>query len=451
MGHIVLAAPPIARFHLLERYARECTARGHRVTALCLDPVSFTFWSAQGMSARAVRQARPGRTSAPLEEIASADCLLSGSQPAGKPLRKAVARLERLLPELTRFFESEQVDLVLFHQDRSSAHRLVHFVATQHGARTLWTGDGLLPATMQFDGEGLDGESRTCRRSAWDFRNLDIDDDLLTSTLASVVAQNKPTPLSRRMLQAPPLNARLRDALGALGGRHSFGFFGALDAWHRAAPPIARPAMTTPRLPSRPYLAVLLQRGDEDRIRLDSTGAPTPAELLRAASRSARSIEPTMPVVAVLPAAGLPARTVSALADMDGVFVEDHEATVDACLTAAAVISVNSAAGAVGLLAGTPTLHLGSSIYGISGIATRFSLEQPGRSVRAALDEQQPELVRRFLTWMLNYGHLWCSSEQPDHNGLSGLILESERRLPLRSPFGMDLSYRSGPAWPLTT
>ena len=42
MSHVVFAAPSIRRYHLLERFARELTARGHRVTVLCADPVDPT-------------------------------------------------------------------------------------------------------------------------------------------------------------------------------------------------------------------------------------------------------------------------------------------------------------------------------------------------------------------------------------------------------------------------
>ena len=78
MSHVVFAAPSIRRYHLLERFARELTARGHRVTVLCVDPVDFTFWSTQGLATTRVRAEAPGTTRAPLTELAENDCQLAG-------------------------------------------------------------------------------------------------------------------------------------------------------------------------------------------------------------------------------------------------------------------------------------------------------------------------------------------------------------------------------------
>ena len=124
------------------------------------------------------------------------------------------------------------------------------------------------------------------------------------------------------------------------------------------------------------------------------------------------------------------------------------------CLTAAAVVTINAPTAAVALLANTPVLHLGTTPYGLPGIALRTQLDSLSQSLAAALNadarSQQQQLQRRFLTWMLSHGHVWCSPGQPDHNGLNGLILETERRLAERGPFATSLQYRTGPAWPLT-
>ena len=47
MGHIVIAAPSISRFHLHERLRRDLLRRGHRLTVLCAERCRFTFWREQ--------------------------------------------------------------------------------------------------------------------------------------------------------------------------------------------------------------------------------------------------------------------------------------------------------------------------------------------------------------------------------------------------------------------
>ena len=43
---------------------------------------------------------------------------------------------------------------------------------------------------------------------------------------------------------------------------------------------------------------------------------------------------------------------------------------------------------------------------------------------------------------------MWCDPDQPDHNGLGGLISGMEARL-RAGPMAAGLRYRAGPAWPL--
>ena len=52
-------------------------------------------------------------------------------------------------------------------RDRSTAGHLdlvIQFGAREVGCRVLHTGEGLLPHTMQWNGEGMDGDASTCRR-----------------------------------------------------------------------------------------------------------------------------------------------------------------------------------------------------------------------------------------------------------------------------------------------
>lgn len=451
MGHVVLAAPGIEHFHLVERLVRELAARRHGVTLLCLEPVDHTFWTCQGLPAALVLRSRPMAMRAPLCELAAADCLLQRHRPTGRPLQAAVRRLGAWLPGVVRFFETARPDLLLLHQERTAAQRLLHFVAREHGVRTVWTGRGLLPHTMQIDEEGLDGDSRTARRSAWDFRRLDSDDAFLSAALAAVVGRTLPPSLARRMLRVPPLFARLRDAVRSLATGHRYGFLAAIDAWHRGAAPPAPTAPGEANLPGRPFVAVLLQRDDDERLLLDAAAPPDPAMLTRAVRAAVRRIDPQMPVVAVLPPGGLRSRELTALYPLHDLMLERAAAAIDACLCASAVVTVNCARAATALLAHTPVVHLGRAIYGVPGIATRARLDALPQALDQALGEQQPELQKRFLTWVLRHGHLWCSTEHPDHNGLSGLVAEIERRMAIRGPYGRRLHYRPGPAWPLAS
>src|SRR5262245_52142236 len=139
MGHIVFAAPGIDRFHLLERLARELQSRGHRLTVLCTDPVAFTFWSTQGLSAALAAPSPPQPLHAPLRELAEVDGRRCDARRRSRALARTERRLARLLPSLLRWFDSEAPDLVLLHQTRTSAHALVHYLARECGSRVLWT------------------------------------------------------------------------------------------------------------------------------------------------------------------------------------------------------------------------------------------------------------------------------------------------------------------------
>jgi hypothetical protein len=448
MGHVVFADPGIRRFHLHERLARELRSRGHRVSVLCVDPVAATFWSCQDLGVTRVQPVRPTATQVPVERFAALDCRLRDTRPAGRALGRATARLQRLLPGIQRFFEVETPALVFLHRERSGTHGLLDLVARESGSRVLWTGDGLLPHTLQLDEHGIDGDSTTAQRSAWDFRGQHANQPFLASALAALLGRTTPLPLARRLLQEPPLRARLRDAFAGLLRQHRHGIIGPLRAWRRAAGPGAEAAHRF-ELPNRPFVAVLLQHRDDVRVRLDSDAAPSPRQLLRAVRRAADALGPDVAVVAVLPPGGLPAHCMAQLRGMPGLQIEFAQAAPDAAAAALAVITINHPLGVVAPLVGTPVLHLGRALYGLPGAAWRATTDTLADDLAAAFGDDHPELRKSFLTWLLMQGHVWCGADHPDHNGLAGLVLEIEARLQERSPNGGRLRYRAGPAWPL--
>lgn len=449
MGHVLFAAPGIRRFHLHERLQRELRARGHRVTVLCTDPVEFAFWSAQAMATVYVRPGRPEPSAAPLAELAAIDCQRAGRPAAGARLRRAERRLQRLLPGCLRWLEADPPDLVLLHGRRSAEQALLHFLAREGGSRVLWTGDGLLPHTLQIDSEGLDGDAAAARRTAFDYRSVRADRRLLDAALAALLARTVPMPLTRKPVQVPPLGERLRLALGGLRGRHRHGWIGAYDGWRAALPPALVPAPRRSELPAQPFVAVLLQDPADVRVRLDAPAAPSPSLLVRAARTAAAGLEPGTPVVAVLPPQGLPPRELARLRGMPGVVLELAGAGPDAAAAAAAVVTVNHPLAIAAALSGTPLVHLGRALYGLPGVGVRGRTDSLAADLQFAFTDDQPELRERFLSWLLAHGHVWCSPDFPDHNGITGLVLEIEQRLQERNPAGLRLRYRTGPAWPL--
>lgn len=448
MGHIVVSAPGIERFHLLERLTRELRMRSHRVTMLCLDATEDTFWRAQGFPTQLARPEHPIETDAPLPALAEDDCRRMHRAGHGRTHAAVCARLATLLPGLQRFLQDAKPDLVLLHQERSSANRLVHFLARQTGLPVVWLGQGLLPGTIQLDEEGLDGNSRAARRSAMDYRAVDSDDAFLHAALAGVLGHNQPPALARRVVQMPPVLERLRDACRALRTHGLRAAADALSAWRRALPALPEPRRRSD-LPPSPFVAVLLQRDDDDRLTLDAEGAPTPTELVTAVQSAACTLGPNWHVVAVLPRGGLQKHELARLRRMRDLRIECADAALDTAAAAAAIVTVNDHNACTGLLAGTPVVHLGSAAYGVPGVAVRGQLATLPFDLRSALASHQPELQRRCLTWLLSHGHVWCSPEAPDHNGIAGLLLELERRIGDRGTNRARLHYRAGPAWPL--
>lgn len=455
MTLVLAAAPGIGRFHLLDRLFRGLESRGIRSEVLCLDAADRVFWAAQGRST-SFADPRPAVTEdarmrrAPFSEFAAVECRRLGQEPNGTALRAAEERLRRIAPAVFERFDRDRPDVVLFHERRTGAHALVQFAAREAGVPVQWTGDGILPGTMQVDSVGIDGDSPSSRRAAWDYRDGPVDDTLLRAAIASVAGKSLPMPLPRTKVRAPSLLARATAACRGRDEGTAPGFLGGLFAWRAAAPSQPHAAQSI-ELPNAPFVAVLLQRSDDPRLRLDAEDAPSPLQLVRAARRAAAFLDPRAEVVAVLPQEGLDQRELAPLRDLDDVRLELSHSTAATCMAAIAVVTVNAPLAGIALLADTPVLHVGRAIYGTPGVALATSLDDLAPTLRASAREQGRALRRRCLTRLLAEGHLWCEPDDPDHNGVSGWILQIQRAVEKRSPYGADLAYRVGPVWPLAS
>ena len=450
MAHVVFAAPPIRRFHLHERLARILRARNHRVTLLVTDPVEFAFQAEQGMPVWKVRSGRARDLALPLFEFGEHECLRRGLRaPTMAQLERAAWSIDRCSGGLARFFEIDPPDLILFHGRRSGLHRHIHYLGRESGSQILWTGDGLLPNTLQWDDEGIDGDSSQCRLTLRNFRGKEEDPMLLAAALSAFVARSAPAPLTRELLRKPPFLTRLAAAVHSrcTGGERSLG--AGLRAWREAAHPFPPMPRARSELPTSPFVAVLLQAPGDPRLNLDAPHSPTASELVRATVRAVRGWDPTMSVVAVLPAVGLPRGEITRIHRLEGARMELSSGLPEAVMTAVAVVTVNHPHGVGALLAGTPLLHTGRTPYGVRGIAHSTALDLLPRDLPAAASATPSALRGAFLTWLLCHGHLWCNGDHPDHNGVSGFVQEIEARLmsPVRT--GAELRYRAGPAWPL--
>lgn len=428
MGHIVLAPQNLVRFHLHERLLRGLRQRGHRASVLATAPAIRTFWRHHDLDALATLPP------APPPDVDLGD-LLATTDSAPSPGLRAIAA------SLVSWFAAERPDLLVLHQARTPMARLVQFVARRAGCRVLWTGDGLLPHTLQCDDRGLDGEASCGQRPAVDFRVVRGEPELLHACLANVLARAEPFALPRAPVQAPPLRERLSDALTTwreLGGRAALA---SLSAWQQALPPAA-PAPTACRLPTTPFVAVLLQADDDPRLRLDAAAPPSASRLLRATAAALRELAIDADLVAV--AAGPTSRR-----HLAGVPLAPAAAAPDLAATALATVTINHPLASVALLAGTPVLHIGRALYGVRGVATRTTLATLAADLRQALAHDYPTLRQRFLSWVFGHGHVWCSPDSPDHNGMLGLLHAIEARLAEPVAGSPLLRYRTGPGWPL--
>ncbi|MFK7738812.1 MAG: hypothetical protein AB8H80_00715 [Planctomycetota bacterium] len=442
MTHIALAAPGLDRFQLHFRLRRELLRKGHRITIICLDAADATFW----------------RQQVDEKEVAAFSHL--GIHAAA-----------------TRWCEQDLPDLLVLHRDRRRIAREFAATVRSFGARVLWTGDGLLPHTMQCDERGLDADAGCLQFGAADYRCVAPDRDLIAASLAHALAAPWPTTLPASPITKPALRQRLVDAARSLLTANPRRALRDLNGWREAeggALPIDAQTkrLTADELP-QPCVAVLLQAPEDPRLALDgkpsSRAKPESAtELMAAACRLAEAIGTrlgvTCGVVAIPAAAARNTATdeANALRRLKAqlrqqrlaavrIVARRHAAQVAA--TAACVVTVNDPAAVTALLAGTPIVHTGRALFALPGLTTRIArAREIAASAEFCLQRDRPALRRRFLTWLFRHGHVWCSPDAPHYNGMLGLVEAIERRLvappgehPLRP------GYLPGPAWPLAT
>ncbi len=436
MGHIAFGAPGIASYHLHERLRRALQQRGHAVTVLCTDASGFSFWRHQGETVIGPQSTPVGSPAGDHAEWrASLD-------------RRTAAWLGRLQPHMERWFETANPDLLLLHQRRGPDQQLLQFLARRRGCRVLWCGDGLLPHTLQFDERGLDGDASICRRSAIEFRAVQGDTPLLQACLANALAGSMPCALPRREPIAPSRWQRCADLWPMWRDRGARAAARSLRSWATALAPLAVTSPPHFELPARPFGAVLLQDDDDLRMQHDA-GTPPPARELIAAARAAlHALDPGLEMVVV---DSVRSHGHLSLRPAGGDIVVPAAAAAAAASIAVATITINHPMAITALLAGTPVLHLGAALYGLRGVTERTTLSELGHALPHAIAHDHPSLRQRFLTWLLGYGHVWCSGTDPDHNGLLGFVQAIERRLQGEPGHAPRLDYRRGPAWPLSS
>lgn len=436
MGHVVFAAPGIDAFGLHHRLAEALRSRCHTTSVLCLDAGEHAFWRAQDTDAVLLREpAAAGSTDAtvPLEEFLV-------DQPSGRSRTRRW--LHRSAPAVDRWLERTAPDLLWLHARRGPPQRLLHFLARRHAVRVLWTGPGLLPHTLQRDERGLDGEAAASQRPALDYRVVSAEPELLQACLAHALADVEPFALPARPIAHLPWRDRLAAAAQVLVDRGPRAALRSLRPWGGAARPQPTPVAHTPRAepPRAPFVLVLLQADDAPQRRLDGDGIAA-AELVERTRRAAAAVDPRLEVLAV---AARGAR-VPRLRDL---VRADERTTAELACVAAAIVTDNHPAAAIGLLAGTPVVHLGRALYGLPGVTWRCRRDELAPTLAKALRRDHPTLRQRFLTWLFGHGHVWCSPTRPDHNGVLGLVQSIEARLSVPADQA-PLRYRSGPAWPL--
>lgn len=461
MGKIVFAAPPIARFHLHQALGRQLLQRGNDVIVLAADPVTHRFYRTQGMRSYLLPTQSAGHQlrGLPLGELARRDLALAGER---MPQARALARRERLLgrtvPGLLRWFGVEMPDLVIFHEARSGTHRLVDYVAREFGCDVLHTGEGLLPGTMQWDQEGIDGDSSKMRATAQSYAKVRRDEPFLTTALAAVLGESNAEAIEREPVRAPGITSRLGSMFNALArgqlgpARHGMG------AWRRARRDqgALRSSHPADSLPDGPFVAVLLQEPTDPRLRLDADHSTDPADLAVAAYAGTMALDGDVPIVLIAPDAApdLAHEVASRLVKRPGRhLVCAQEDTRGALAAALAVVTVNHPHALVGVLADTPVLHTGRALYGAAGVTTPTTLDRLRLDLAPAVAATNSAALREsFLTRCLVYDHVWCDPAAPDRNGLGGLVQHVESRLANlsrgRSGTAEPLDYRAGPLWP---
>jgi hypothetical protein len=448
MGHILFAAPGIDRFHLHDRLARALAGRGHRVSVLSADPVAAAFWSCQGIPAWHARPSGRCTLRLPLVEFAEHEWRRRGVRlPLPAQVDRVTRRIGSLAEPVLRHFELDPPDLLLFHQGRTGMHRMLHSVAREFGCHVLHTGSGLLPGTMQWDLQGIDGDSRICERAAVDYRDGPRDEPLLAAALASWIAGIIPTPLQRTPVLPPTMLHRVRAWLQARRLGEQLGLLQGLRAWWEALEP---DTSTTPLVdvPSLPYVAVLLQPPDCPRARLDAAD-PGGIGLVLAAARATQRVDPALQLVVLAPRARPTAHEERLLRrPLPHLHWHPLDRARQLLPTAMACVTVNHPLAFCALLASTPVLHTGRALYAVPGVATRTTEDTLTDDLLFALGRDQPTLRERFLTRLLTRDHVWCDPIEPDHNGVGGLVAGIEGAMQ-KLGRGVAPVYRAGPVWPL--
>ena len=445
MGHIVIADPNIRRFRLHHRLRLELLRRGHRVSILCIDRSRFTFWREQVADVDLLEPSNRDEYPDAIREI------LDGIEPHAE---RRQAR--RIATAMHHWFVREQPDLVLLHEDRSAISTCVKLTAHVTGCRVLWSGEGLLPHTIQIDESGLDADASHRKWSAKDFRCVTANQALLDASLADALAGGIPLALPMAPINMPPLRRRIADAICYMISGRLHAAMTAIHRWRLSFTSDDIDLGPTPILDWKaPFVTVLLQHATDPRVVHDATEPPNARTLVQQAILAADLFGPNTKVLVVLP--GL-------FSENQGIahaIASDHGARVRittsrnaaiAASAAATVITINHPSATVALLAGTPVVNLGRALYELAGVTTTASLEELPAAVQRANQSNRPALRRRFLTWLLQHGHCWCSTTAPNHNGMHGLIRKIESQLDAEpSPSNQPLTYRPGPNWPLTT
>ncbi len=429
MGHVLFAAPSIERFHLHERLARALQRRGHRVTVLAADPVTRRCYGLHGLPSIVLAPERPLADSPlDLSELAVRDLRLAGvARPSLLAIRHHRSRLARRMASAARHLETDLPDLVWFHGGRDGLSRMLHGLARHYGVATVHTGAGGIAGLVQRDPSGVDGDARALARAAIDYRDVTPDRELIQAALATAVSGPAGLPPRRPLLAPDGIDA----IAGLLDGARQRAWRTArtrLRAWRTAAsPPRSGRPKPYPFPPKAPFVAVLLQHPDDPRVRLDVDAPAPPAEtLVQWVTDAARSHDPGLAVHAIPPQVP-PAARATAIA------------------VAAAVVTINDPAALIGVLAGTPVVHLGHARYGIVGVARRASAATLADELALALGVDQPTLRLRFATRTLGEDHVWCDPDAPDANGLAGLVQDFEERLARAVTPPPPLVYRPDP------
>ncbi len=455
MGLILLAAPGIDRFHLHEQLGRRLLQEDHRLLVLSPDPAKHIFYRAQGMPSRPLLPNwRCNHPRIPLEEFALQDCRLAGlRRPNLAQLRQASRRLEGLVDPILRFFEVELPDLVFLHQGRSGVHRLLHFIGREFGSQVMHTGAGLLPGTMQWNDEGIDGDSSSCRRTAMDYRAQVADEMFLSAALAALLGGAKAPPLSRRRVYSPDLWDRLSLATARLCRGRVAAAGRALSSWRQALLDRGQEDNRPFDLPVPPFFVLLLQDAHCPRLSLDANEPPDQATLLRATVAAAGKIDADARVLVLPPASGLEPEAKIAMGELDAraELLQPCHANASIAIASAA-ITINHPLGMMAILAGTPLVHLARSPYQVTGVAQHGLLDDLAADIERSLNLDNPTLRQRFLTRQLAYDHVWCDPAQPDTNGMRGLLQDIDKRLSqIQVQSKKQVAYRAGPVWPLAS